>query len=32
MSLLRNFLALMGFIAIIGGGYAYVTYKPMYDK
>ncbi len=32
MSLIRNLLALIGVIAIIGGGYAYMTYKPVYDQ
>ncbi len=30
--MIRNLLALIGVLAIIGGGYAYVTYKPMYDQ
>lgn len=32
MAILRNLLALIGLLAIIGGGYAYSTYKPMYDE
>ena len=32
MSVLRNLLALIGLLAIIAAGYAYTTYKPMYDK
>jgi len=32
MRLITSLLALIGLAAIVGGGYAYVTYKPMYDK
>ena len=32
MSFLRNLLALLGLVAILGGAYAYMTYKPMYDE
>ncbi len=32
MVVLRNILALIGLIALIGGGYAYSKYKPMYDE
>ena len=32
MGIIRNLLALVGLLAIIGGGYAYTTYKPMYDE
>ena len=32
MGAIRNLLALIGLLAIIGGGYAYNQYKPMYDE
>ena len=32
MGIIRNLLALIGLLTIIGGGYAYSTYKPMYDE
>ncbi len=32
MEVLRNILAMLGLLALIGGGYAYSKYKPMYDE
>jgi len=32
MGVLRNLLALVGLLTIVGGGYAYTKYKPMYDE
>lgn len=32
MRAIINLLAIVGIVAIAGGSYAYVTYKPMYDK
>lgn len=32
MGIIRNFLALIGLLVLIGGGYGYSKYKPMYDE
>ena len=32
MRFIINIFALLGFAVVAGGGYAYVTYKPLYDK
>ena len=32
MGIIRNFLALIGLLVFIGGGYGYSKYKPMYDE
>ena len=32
MGIIRNLLALIGLLVLIGGGYGYPKYKPMYDE
>jgi uncharacterized protein (DUF302 family) len=32
MGIIRNLLALIGLLVLIGGGYGYSKYKPMYDE